>query len=54
MNNKDKKALLARYIELKVKLGEDIRDYITRPLSYYDFDLLTKVVALKEKEYEQM
>lgn len=51
MKSKDKRNLLARYIEYLVRDGIDISDLLCRPLSYFDYDKLKIAVAEKEQEY---
>lgn len=52
MKTKEKKALLARLIELSVHLGEDITGLIAKPLSYFDWEKVKSVVEAKQIEYD--
>jgi hypothetical protein len=44
MKPKEKRALLARFIEQSVKDGIDISDFLCRPLNYFDYDKITKAI----------
>lgn len=47
---KEKKALLARLVELKVRGGFDITIYMGEPLSTWDYDKIENVIKVAEKQ----
>ena len=48
----EKKAILARFIEVLVNTGYDIKPYIYKPLSHWDFEGIIKSTIDHCEEYE--
>lgn len=48
---KEKKQLLVDLILLEYKLGYSITDRIGKPLSYFNFDAVSKLVTKLKSEY---
>lgn len=52
MNIKEKKELLAAFIEKHVQCGYSIVGYMGKPLSYFDFEKLKTKIAWLNDEYQ--
>ena len=49
---KERKRILSEYIELLVKNGYDIKWLMGKPLTYYNFDGVKKVIKDLQKELD--
>ena len=52
MGTKEKKQLLATFIEKHVQCGFDIINYMGKPLSYFDFEKVKARIEWLNKEYQ--
>ncbi len=53
MKTKEKKQLLAQYIEMLVRNGYSIENVICKPLSYFDFEkVANRIEELNTEFYE--
>lgn len=49
---KQRKEILSEYIELLVKNGYDIKPVMGKPLSYYNYDALKRVIKDLQEELD--
>jgi len=52
MGTKEKKQILAIFIEKHVQCGFSITGYMGKPLSYFDFDKVKSRIEWLNKEYQ--
>lgn len=52
MTNKEKKQILAEYIEIRVRCAFDISDLICRPLNYFDIEKVKQHIEFLKNEYD--
>ncbi|WP_209405257.1 hypothetical protein [Pseudozobellia sp. WGM2] len=52
MGTKEKKELLATFIEKHVQCGYSIVDYMGKPLSYFDFQKVKSRIDWLNEEYQ--